>query len=78
MISFNKIYVWYASLFHQYADNRSYTTICPNNFYFPASNTTITFRENELSNVEIIVADISKFEMERSFDRIVSIEMFEV
>jgi cyclopropane fatty-acyl-phospholipid synthase-like methyltransferase len=24
------------------------------------------------------VADISKFEMERSFDRIVSIEMFEV
>ncbi|CAL5039104.1 unnamed protein product [Urochloa decumbens] len=34
-------------------------------------------RENELSNVEIIVADISKFEMERSFDRIVSIEMFE-
>lgn len=36
------------------------------------------FRENELSNVEIIVADISKFEMERSFDRIISIEMFEV
>jgi hypothetical protein len=36
------------------------------------------FRENELSNIEIIVADISKFEMERSFDRIVSIEMFEV
>ncbi|CAN6177745.1 unnamed protein product [Urochloa humidicola] len=34
-------------------------------------------RENDLSNVEIIVADISKFEMERSFDRIVSIEMFE-
>ncbi|XP_047083230.1 (S)-coclaurine N-methyltransferase-like [Lolium rigidum] len=34
-------------------------------------------RENELSNVEIIVADISKFEMERSFDRIISIEMFE-
>lgn len=34
-------------------------------------------RENELSNVEIIVADISKFEMQRSFDRIVSIEMFE-
>jgi len=38
----------------------------------------ILFRENELSNVEIIVADISKFEMERSFDRIISIEMFEV
>jgi hypothetical protein len=36
------------------------------------------FREYELSNIEIIVADISKFEMERSFDRIVSIEMFEV
>nr|ACF83348.1 unknown [Zea mays] len=35
------------------------------------------FRDNELSNIEIIVADISKFEMERSFDRIVSIEMFE-
>uniref|UniRef100_A0A804UJ73 S-adenosyl-L-methionine-dependent methyltransferase superfamily protein n=1 Tax=Zea mays TaxID=4577 RepID=A0A804UJ73_MAIZE len=34
-------------------------------------------RDNELSNIEIIVADISKFEMERSFDRIVSIEMFE-
>ncbi|AQK66240.1 S-adenosyl-L-methionine-dependent methyltransferase superfamily protein [Zea mays] len=34
-------------------------------------------REYELSNIEIIVADISKFEMERSFDRIVSIEMFE-
>uniref|UniRef100_A0A804R4M1 S-adenosyl-L-methionine-dependent methyltransferase superfamily protein n=1 Tax=Zea mays TaxID=4577 RepID=A0A804R4M1_MAIZE len=33
--------------------------------------------DNELSNIEIIVADISKFEMERSFDRIVSIEMFE-
>ncbi|GJN38693.1 hypothetical protein PR202_gb27758 [Eleusine coracana subsp. coracana] len=33
--------------------------------------------ENKLSNVEIIVADISKFEMERSFDRIISIEMFE-
>lgn len=30
-------------------------------------------RDNELSNVEIIVADISKFEMERSFDRIISI-----
>ncbi|RLM56020.1 hypothetical protein C2845_PM10G15160 [Panicum miliaceum] len=34
-------------------------------------------RENELSNVEIIVTDISKFEMGRSFDRIISIEMFE-
>lgn len=63
--------------FPQYAGNRSYTTICPNNF-FTISNTAIMFRENELSNVEIIVADISKFEMERSFDRIVSIEMFEV
>lgn len=30
-----------------------------------------------LSNVEIIVADISKFDMEASFDRILSIEMFE-
>lgn len=35
-------------------------------------------RQLELSNVEIIVADISKFEMETSFDRVVSIEMFEV
>ncbi|KAF3333444.1 (S)-coclaurine N-methyltransferase-like protein [Carex littledalei] len=34
-------------------------------------------REHNLSNVEIIVADISKFQMERSFDRILSIEMFE-
>ncbi|URE18482.1 rRNA small subunit methyltransferase G [Musa troglodytarum] len=31
----------------------------------------------QLSNVEIIVADIAKFEMEASFDRVVSIEMFE-
>ncbi|ONM05718.1 S-adenosyl-L-methionine-dependent methyltransferase superfamily protein [Zea mays] len=38
---------------------------------------TTFFKENELSNIEIIVADISKFEMEHSFDRIVSIEMFE-
>ena len=38
----------------------------------------LCFRENKLPNIEIIVADISKFEMERSFDRIVSIEMFEV
>ncbi|XP_042454417.1 (S)-coclaurine N-methyltransferase-like isoform X1 [Zingiber officinale] len=34
-------------------------------------------RHLELPNVEIIVADISNFEMEASFDRIVSIEMFE-
>ncbi|XP_062097231.1 (S)-coclaurine N-methyltransferase isoform X2 [Humulus lupulus] len=34
-------------------------------------------RELELENVEIIVADISTFEMESSFDRIYSIEMFE-
>ncbi|CAA7402947.1 unnamed protein product [Spirodela intermedia] len=34
-------------------------------------------RELQLSNVSIIVADISKFEMEASFDRVVSIEMFE-
>ncbi|KAM6586680.1 hypothetical protein CsatA_009285 [Cannabis sativa] len=34
-------------------------------------------RELEVENVEIIVADISTFEMERSFDRIYSIEMFE-
>ncbi|URE19753.1 rRNA small subunit methyltransferase G [Musa troglodytarum] len=31
----------------------------------------------QLSNVEIIVADIAKFEMEASFDRVVSIGMFE-
>lgn len=35
-------------------------------------------RDLQLSNVKIIVADISKFEMEASFDRIISIEMFEV
>ncbi|XP_020250566.1 (S)-coclaurine N-methyltransferase-like [Asparagus officinalis] len=34
-------------------------------------------RDLQLSNVKIIVADISKFEMEASFDRIISIEMFE-
>ncbi|KAJ8470931.1 hypothetical protein OPV22_025274 [Ensete ventricosum] len=34
-------------------------------------------RHHQLSNVEIIVADIAKFEMEASFDRVVSIEMFE-
>ncbi|MQL94434.1 hypothetical protein Taro_027085 [Colocasia esculenta] len=34
-------------------------------------------RDLQLSNVNIIVADISKFEMEGSFDRIISIEMFE-
>ncbi|KAL6007214.1 hypothetical protein ACLOJK_032710 [Asimina triloba] len=35
-------------------------------------------RDLQLSNVEVIVADISKFEMQWSFDRILSIEMFEV
>ncbi|XP_057799769.1 (S)-coclaurine N-methyltransferase [Salvia miltiorrhiza] len=34
-------------------------------------------RDLELQNVEIIVADISTFEMEASYDRIFSIEMFE-
>ncbi|KMT17897.1 hypothetical protein BVRB_2g034270 [Beta vulgaris subsp. vulgaris] len=34
-------------------------------------------RELQLKNVEIIVADISTFEMEGSYDRILSIEMFE-
>lgn len=34
-------------------------------------------RDLQLSNVNIIVADISKFEMESSFDRVISIEMFE-
>lgn len=35
-------------------------------------------RDLELQNVEIIVADISTFDMEASYDRIFSIEMFEV
>lgn len=35
-------------------------------------------RNRQLENVEIIVADISTFEMEASYDRIFSIEMFEV
>lgn len=35
-------------------------------------------RDLELQNVEIIVADISTFYMEASYDRIFSIEMFEV
>lgn len=35
-------------------------------------------RELQLQNLEIIVADISTFEMEESYDRILSIEMFEV
>uniref|UniRef100_A0A0E0AB69 Methyltransferase domain-containing protein n=1 Tax=Oryza glumipatula TaxID=40148 RepID=A0A0E0AB69_9ORYZ len=34
-------------------------------------------KEHQLSNVEIFVADINEFEMERSFDRIISIGMFE-
>lgn len=34
-------------------------------------------RDLQLQNVEIIVADISTFDMEESFDRIFSIEMFE-
>ncbi|KAG9133477.1 hypothetical protein Leryth_013284 [Lithospermum erythrorhizon] len=34
-------------------------------------------RDLKLQNVEIIVADISTFDMEGSFDRIFSIEMFE-
>ncbi|KAL3361065.1 hypothetical protein AABB24_014132, partial [Solanum stoloniferum] len=34
-------------------------------------------RELQLQNLEIIVADISTFEMEESYDRILSIEMFE-
>ncbi|GAB4837054.1 hypothetical protein Ancab_001969 [Ancistrocladus abbreviatus] len=34
-------------------------------------------RDLQLENVEIIVADISTFEMEASYDRIISIEMFE-
>ncbi|KAL5065346.1 hypothetical protein RYX36_027083, partial [Vicia faba] len=34
-------------------------------------------RELQLQNVDIIVADISTFEMEASYDRIFSIEMFE-
>ncbi|CAI9093747.1 OLC1v1029308C1 [Oldenlandia corymbosa var. corymbosa] len=35
-------------------------------------------RARQLQNLEIIVADISTFEMEASYDRIFSIEMFEV
>lgn len=35
-------------------------------------------RDLQLSNIDIIVADISNFEMEASFDRVISIEMFEV
>ncbi|KAH7657468.1 S-adenosyl-L-methionine-dependent methyltransferase protein [Dioscorea alata] len=34
-------------------------------------------RERQLTNVKIIVADISDFEMEDQFDRVISIEMFE-
>lgn len=35
-------------------------------------------RDFQLQNVEIIAGDISTFDMEASFDRIFSIEMFEV
>jgi len=35
-------------------------------------------RDLQLQNMNIIVADISTFEMEASYDRIFSIEMFEV
>lgn len=34
--------------------------------------------DRQLSNVDVIVADISNYDMEGSFDRIFSIEMFEV
>lgn len=48
--------------------------------YFLNNNKNISFlyRKLSLQNVEIIVADISTFEMEGSYDRIFSIEMFEV
>ncbi|CAN6216496.1 unnamed protein product [Urochloa humidicola] len=49
----------------------------PTTFFKLVLGRNLKYRENELSNVEIIVADISKFEMDRSFDRIISIEMFE-
>jgi cyclopropane fatty-acyl-phospholipid synthase-like methyltransferase len=69
------------SLFARHADRFS-ATIWPDALssctYTFVYTTLFYYRENELPNVEIIVADISKFEMERSFDRIISIEMFEV
>ncbi|MFS7989512.1 putative (S)-coclaurine-N-methyltransferase [Helianthus anomalus] len=40
-------------------------------------NVTLIYRELGLENVKIIVADISTFEMEGSYDRIFSIGMFE-
>lgn len=42
------------------------------------STSYIVFRDLQLQNLDIIVADISIFEMEASYDRIFSIEMFEV
>lgn len=42
------------------------------------TTTTFYHRELQLQNVDIIVADISTFDMEASYDRIFSIEMFEV
>ncbi|CAI0629302.1 unnamed protein product [Linum tenue] len=49
----------------------------PTSFFRLALGKHLKYRDRQLQNVEIHVADISKFEMEASFDRIYSIEMFE-
>uniref|UniRef100_A0A6V7QQB4 (S)-coclaurine N-methyltransferase n=1 Tax=Ananas comosus var. bracteatus TaxID=296719 RepID=A0A6V7QQB4_ANACO len=49
----------------------------PASFFKLVLGKNLKYREHQLSNVEIIVADISKFQMEATFDRILSIEMFE-
>ncbi|CAN1217305.1 (S)-coclaurine N-methyltransferase [Linum perenne] len=49
----------------------------PTSFFKLVLGKNLKYRDRQLQNVEIIVADISTFEMDASFDRIYSIEMFE-
>uniref|UniRef100_A0A1D1Z3M9 (S)-coclaurine N-methyltransferase n=1 Tax=Anthurium amnicola TaxID=1678845 RepID=A0A1D1Z3M9_9ARAE len=49
----------------------------PTSFFKLVLGENLKYRDLQLLNVKIIVSDISKFKMEASFDRIISIEMFE-
>ncbi|KAE8676010.1 S-adenosyl-L-methionine-dependent methyltransferases superfamily protein isoform 2 [Hibiscus syriacus] len=49
----------------------------PTSFFQLVLGKNFKYRDGELQNVEIIVADISTFEMEASYDRIYYIGMFE-
>ncbi|BBG95068.1 S-adenosyl-L-methionine-dependent methyltransferases superfamily protein [Prunus dulcis] len=49
----------------------------PTSFFKIVLGKNLKYRNLQLQNVEIIVADVSTFAMEASYDRIFSIEMFE-